>query len=230
MKKTLITFVAICLGGFYTNAQSDCSKFYPFSEGAKSQLTMYNAKGKSQGMVEYHVSGIESKDGGTAATMTMNLIDKKGNELKGSNYELLCKDGIVSMDFKSLMRPGMLDAYGEIDHEITGTNLDFPNKLSVGQDLPDAEILIKLSMSGMNMNMSTLITDRKVLDKESVTTPAGTFECYVISQNTQIKSMASNMKRSSKQWIAEGVGVVKSEDYNKKGKLDTYSILTSFTK
>jgi hypothetical protein len=229
MKKTLITLVAICITMFYANAQSDCSKFYPLSEGAKTELTMYDAKGRSQGTVEYHVTDVNSSGGGTTASMSMNLTDKKGNEIQGSTYELLCKNGIVSIDFKSLMRPGMLEAYGEIDHEITGTNLDLPNDLSVGDDLPDAELIIKLSMSGMNMTMSTLITDRKVLDTESVTTPAGTFDCYVITQSMQIKSMASNLKRSTKQWIAEGVGVVKSEDYNKKGKLDGTSVLTSFS-
>ena len=82
----------------------------------------------------------------------------------------------------------------------------------------------------MNFNMSTLITDREVLGKESVTTPAGTFDCYIITQSTHIKSMAANQKRTTKQWIAEGVGVVKSEDYNKKGKLDGTSVLTSFSK
>jgi hypothetical protein len=35
---------------------------------------------------------------------------------------------------------------------------------------------------------------------------------------------------SSKEWYAEGVGLVKSEIYNKKGKLMGYSELTSFEK
>jgi hypothetical protein len=231
MKKTVITLVAICLTAFYTHGQSNCSKFYPFSEGAMSQLTMYNAKGKMQGMVEYYINNVTSTGDATVANMSMKLIDKKGNEIQGSEYEATCKDGVVSIDFKSLMNQGMMAAYGEeMDYDITGTNLDIPNDLSVGQSLPDAEIIIKMSMSGMNFNMSTIITDRKVLDKESITVPAGTFDCYVITQTTRIKSMAANQSRTSKQWIAEGVGFVKSEDYNKKGKIANTSLLTAVSK
>jgi len=231
MKKTLITLVAICLTIFFARAQSDCSKFYPFKEGAKTQLTMYNAKGKTQGMVEYHIHDISTNGDATIANMSMTLTDHKGNEMKGTEYEATCKNGVVSIDFKSLMNPSLMAAYGDqMDYEVTGTNLDLPNDLTVGQSLPDAEIIVTMSMSGMNFNMSTLITDREVLGIESVTTPAGTFDCYIITQSMHIKSMAANQKRTTKQWIAEGVGVVKSEDYNKKGKLDGTSVLTSFTK
>ena len=230
MKKIVILLISFCLGSTMAFGQSNCSKYYPFTEGAVSQLTMYNAKGKSQGMVEYHINSVSSTGDATVANMTMKLIDKKGNEMQGTEYEATCKDDMVSIDFKSLMGQGMLAALGEeMETEVEGTNLDLPNDLSVGQSLPDAEIIVSMSMSGMNITMSTVITDRKVLDMETITVPAGTFECYVLTQTTRVKSMASNQSRTSKQWIAEGVGVVKSEDYNKKGKLDGTSVLTSFT-
>ncbi|MCW5520221.1 hypothetical protein J1N09_10255 [Aureitalea sp. L0-47] len=230
MKKIITIFTLSLMISSTVNAQ-DCSKYYPFTEGAVSQLTMYNAKGKSQGMVEYHINSVSSTGDATIANMTMKLIDKKGKEMNGTEYEATCKEGVVSIDFKSLMGQGMLAAYGEeMETDVKGTNLDLPNDLSVGQSLPDAEIIVTMSMSGMNFTMSTLITDRKVLATETVTVPAGTFPCYVLTQTTRIKSMAANQSRTSKQWIAEGVGVVKSEDYNKKGKLDGTSVLTSFTK
>lgn len=231
MKKYIFTIAILLIAGTTAMAQYSCSKYYPFSEGAKSQLTLYDGKGKVQGMVEYHIVNISSSGDSQSATMKTQLTDNKGNTVSGSEYEATCKDGVVSIDFKSLMRPEMMKAYGDmdVDTEITGTNLELPNNLKVGQSLPDANINIKISMSGMNINMNTTITDREVLAMESVTTPAGTFDCYVITQTMQIKSMAANQSRSSKQWVAEGVGVVKTEDYNKKGKLDGYAILTSFS-
>ena len=78
--------------------------------------------------------------------------------------------------------------------------------------------------------MNIIITDREVVGKETLTTPAGTFECFVISQSNVSKGMTGTIKRTSKQWIAAGVGVVKTEDYKKNGKLDGYSLLTSFSK
>lgn len=81
----------------------------------------------------------------------------------------------------------------------------------------------------MKMNMTMEMVDRKVEGKESLTTSAGTFDCYVISYTTEMK-MGLNTMFKNKEWIAEGVGMVKSENYNKNGKLMGYSELTKIMK
>jgi hypothetical protein len=35
-----------------------------------------------------------------------------------------------------------------------------------------------------------------------------------------------NIQTSAVEWIAEGVGIVKTESYNKKGKIESYQVLT----
>ncbi len=228
MKKIAI-FLTLGIISLGINAQS-CSKYYPFSEGAISQLTLYDKKGKMAGMVEYSISDVGNNEMGETAKMNQKLIDEKGNLVYTSSYDVYCKDGIMSMDYRSLSRPELMQQFGdEVDMTVTGTNIDFPNDLSVGQELPDGGINVQINFSGMNMNMKTLITNRKVVGKESVTTPAGTFECYVITSTMELK-MTTNMKHNQKQWIAEGVGVVKTEDYNKSGKVRNTGLLTSFTR
>ena len=69
--------------------------------------------------------------------------------------------------------------------------------------------------------------DRKVEKREDITTSAGTFNCIVISQTISTKMMV-RIKASSKECYAENVGMVRSESYNKKGKLLGYSELTKF--
>lgn len=228
MKTLLTTIIAICFLSTAAVAQSSCSKFYPFSEGASTQLSMYDKKGKLSAMVEYTVNNVASTAEGDTATMTQKLIDDKGNLVSSSDYTILCREGLVSIDFNSLSRPEMLQAFGNAETEVTGTNIDLPNDLTVGQELPDGGINIVVSLSGINMNMNIDIINRKVEGKESVTTPAGTFDCYVISSTTKMK-MGTNMTRHSKQWIAEGVGVVKMEDYKKNMKLESTGLLTSFS-
>ncbi|MEM7085535.1 MAG: hypothetical protein AAF489_05090 [Bacteroidota bacterium] len=225
MKTFLVQCIVICFFSSTVFAQSNCSKFYPFSEGAVTELTMYDKKGKVAGIVQHAVKGVSSTGTTDVATMTQILKDKKGEEITTSEYDISCTDGLVSIDFKSLSRSEMLKAMGDFETEITGTNLDLPNDLSVGQSLPDAGVNIKINMSGINMNMDTTITERQVVGQESITTPAGTFECYVMTSTITFKMGMSK----SKQWIAEGVGVVKTEDYNKKGKLQGSSLLTAFS-
>lgn len=227
--KTLFKTILMLLifGGL---SAQNCSKFYPFEEGATTQLTMYDKNGKMEAMVEYTVNSLSSTADAEIANMSHKLIDDKGNLISTSTYEVTCSKGVVSMDFKSLSRPELLEQFGDdVDVTMTGTNIDYPNDLSVGQSLPDAGMFIKINLSGINMNMNTEIKDRKVIGQEKITTPAGTFDCYIITATTEMK-MATKMTSHSKQWIAEGVGVVKVEDYNKKGKLQSMGLLTSFSK
>jgi hypothetical protein len=62
---------------------------------------------------------------------------------------------------------------------------------------------------------------------ENMTTPAGTFKCYKIASTIETKSMIS-ITTHTVEWMAKDVGVVRSENYNKKGKLTSYMVLTSF--
>jgi hypothetical protein len=72
-------------------------------------------------------------------------------------------------------------------------------------------------------------TDRTVTGTETIDTPAGKFDCFIISSQTEVK-MLMTKTGTSKSWIAKGVGLVKQEDYNKKGKLISSEILTEFSK
>jgi hypothetical protein len=80
------------------------------------------------------------------------------------------------------------------------------------------------------MNMEANTTDRKVEKMETVETPAGTFECYVIYSNTQSKMMMANKSFPNRVWLAENVGMVKSESYNSKGKILSRMVLSKITR
>jgi hypothetical protein len=123
----------------------------------------------------------------------------------------------------------MMQQFEDMEMEVTGTDVELPNDLSVGQNLPDANVDVKMSMGGINMNMNVETINRKVEKKESVTTPAGSFDCYVIYSETKSKMMLANNTFPNRLWLAEGVGMVKQETYNKNGKLMGSMVLTLFS-
>ena len=205
-----------------TFAQLDCSKYYQLKEGLKYELQIFDKKDKLDGVVKYHVTNASN----SKATLNTVFIDKKGEEVFASEYDVLCKDNGITIDFKSLMNGDFMKQYKDMEIEMTGTNLDLPNDLSFGQSLPDANMNATINMAPMKMKMNIKMINRKVEGKEKVTTPAGTFECYIITYTTEFK-MGLKRTGMSKQWIAEGIGLVKSEEYNKKGKRISYSILSS---
>lgn len=229
MKTKLLFLVSMLFTFTYALGQDDCEIYYPMKEGVKFQITHYGkTKKKTSSVVNYTISKVEKTREGTVSTMTVAVDEGKKNTIPEQEIRMICSGNKLSIDFESLMNPELLAQYGDMDYEITGTNLDWPSNLSVGKKLPDSNIDMTISMGGMNITMSTSITDREVTGKEKITTPAGTFDCYVLTYNTTAKAMGINTELSSKQWFAKGVGMVKQED-SRKGKIQNISELTAFS-
>ena len=177
------------------------------------------------GVMDYEVKEVS----GNTATMFYEMTDEKGKMITSSEYGITCTEDGVTIDFSSMMSPGVMGQYEDMEVEMSGTDLLFPNNLSVGKSLPDADVLMTVKMPPMNMKMTMKFFNRKVEGNETVSTPAGDFECYVITYDTESK-MGIKMTMSSKLWLSEGFGMVKQENYNKKGALIGKSVLTAFNK
>jgi len=225
MFKNLSLIATILFFSFSNYAQNACSTYYPFKEGVKFEMTTYDHKDKVTGHIKYEVKDVKDD----SAILFNEVYDEKGASVLSSEVKLICTADGVAVDFKSLISSAVLEQYEgmNMDIDISGKNINVPNNLSVGQSLPDAELLLTMSMASVNMKMTVNMTNRKVAGKEKVTTPAGTFDCVVLSSDTEVK-MGMNIKMTSKEWLAEGVGVVKSEEYDDKGKLLSKSVLTKF--
>ncbi len=229
MIKTFIISLLLLTAVFtQANAQTGCSKFYPLKEGTKAELTSYDKKGKIAAVVDYTILNKTQTSEGEVATMKSSIKDDKGKLIAETEYDVTCDGTKISIDYNSMVSPMMMEQFQNMEYDISGVDLEIPNNLSVGQELPDAEMNMKISMSGINMNMDLTITNRKVIGKEDVTTPAGTFSCFVITYDMTTK-MGMTQTSNSKQWIAEGVGMVKQEDYQR-GKVSSSSVLTKFSK
>lgn len=229
MKLKLLFIGLTLLLGLPVTAQN-CSKYYPMEEGTTLEYTSYNGKGKTQGTISYTVSNVIDEGSTSSATMVMKYMDEKGEEAFTSEFTYSCTGNTVTIDYESLMSNQMLEQFGEMEMEVSGTDIELPNDLEVGMELPDANVIMKMSMSGINMNSQVDMINRKVEKKETITTPAGTFECYVIYSENQSKMMMSSQNFPSRLWLAEGVGMIKQETFKKNGNLMSSTVLTSLSK
>ncbi|WP_340157267.1 hypothetical protein [uncultured Maribacter sp.] len=229
--KTKLLFTLAFLTCITTSiAQDNCSKFYPMNEGVSMEYTNYNKKGKVEGASSYKVVKAVNNGNVTNATMAIDLKDNKGKDAYSTTYNLTCTGNMVTLDYESLLPSEMMEQYGDMDIEISGNDIEIPNDLSVGQKLNDANVAMKISMSGINMNMTVDMTNRNVEKKESISTPAGTYDCYVLYSENRSKMMMANQVYPSRVWLAEGVGMVKQETYKKNGDLMSSTLLTAHSK
>lgn len=134
------------------------------------------------------------------------------------------------MDMRKFLPQEQQKAFDSYELKFDTENLELPSKLSAGQVLKNGYVTMTAVGSPIPMKMTVHITDRKVEGKETVTTPAGTFECWKISSksNTQMQmGVNMNLNFSSAEWIAEKAGMIKSESYDKNGNLASYTLLVS---
>ena len=82
-----------------------------------------------------------------------------------------------------------------------------------------------MKMGFINMKMSAQVTNRKVEAIEDVTVKAGTFKGYKFSSEVNASAMGMKSKSNNTDWYAKGIGIVKTESYDKNGKLQSHTEL-----
>ncbi|WP_199271535.1 hypothetical protein [Cellulophaga sp. L1A9] len=230
MKNLISALLIILLFSSNVSSQINCSRYYPLEEGTTFQYTSTNKKGKIESTADYKISKVDNTTGTTVAEMTINLSDHKGKEIMSSSYHISCSDTGIKIDFQSLMPGDMLKQYQEMDLDValTGTDIELPNDLTIGQELTDANVTMNISMAGMNMKTIVNMMNRKVEKKENVTTSSGSYECFVIYSENESQVMGIKKTFPSRLWLAEGVGMVKQESYKSNGDLISATALTKF--
>jgi hypothetical protein len=221
--KLLLNVFAFIILPFIGMAQ-ECNMYFPDKKGAELTYTYFTKPGKPESSSKVTVANKSEAGGKIKFDLIGESFDKKGNSVVKFEYSAWCENGDFFIDMKSMMGTMNLKDMG--DFKIESTNMQFPSHMTAGQTLNDASI--SLTVDGpVSMGMNTKITDRKVEGFESVTTPAGTFECVKISYKTFAKVMIIKTEGNAVEWYSKNVGLIRSETYDKKMKLTGYSELTS---
>lgn len=230
ISRNFLLFLALFSFSFLAKAQN-CEAYYPMDEGSVFEMTSYDAKGKETGkarntVIEKKVNGDELE-----AVVKVDHFDKKGKESFSSEYSMFCKNGQFSLDMRNMMGPDNMGSLQNVEVTVDASEMTFPVDPQPGTTLEDAHLKVSMNTSGFSMGgMQVNITNRKIKGRESITTPAGTFDCVVITQNVESKTMGIKISASGKTWYSKGAGAVRTESYNKKGKLMGTEILTSLEK
>ncbi|HLN52619.1 MAG TPA: hypothetical protein VK212_02855 [Lentimicrobium sp.] len=226
MKKNTLLFVLLtfALSGFTQN----CESWFPAKKGSFIEMKSYDDKDKLTGIVRQTVTDVTNLSDGIAIKVHSQSLDEKEKMLTEQDLEMRCEDGMFYMDMKNFYNQPQ---GGNKDAEVTidATDLVFPASLSVGQALPDGNMTMTYPAGPMTMTMGVHIMNRQVVAQESITTPAGTFDCYKITYDIELK-MPVKMTSSAIQWYAKDAGAVRTETFNKRGKLIGYTLLTALNK
>ncbi|MEM1138035.1 MAG: hypothetical protein AAGI07_19540, partial [Bacteroidota bacterium] len=214
MKYLFPLITSLFLFSINLNAQ-DCNPYFSYSEGTVVEHTYFNAKGKGNSTQQMTIKSVQKTASGQVMTAEVVLSDKKEDEIFSNEIELVCENGVFKMDMSRFIPPtAQTGGMGDISIEFEGDALEMPSSLSVGNTLNDATFIVKMKSDNpafaamMGGGTTTTISNRKVESKETITTAAGSFDCYKLTHDTRIETKVMGMKRvfenSSIEWISEG--------------------------
>lgn len=228
--------------GLVLMSGSNCTDFIWFKTGAMMEFETKDGKGKLLNKSKMDISKVYND--GAVTIADVRASDGEGNEF---DMQFKCAGDKLYMDFGSLINQAMQKAgqsnadNASIQRALDNTEIgfsdgfmEFPKSMYPGQLLEDVSVTIKTSPTPqISMEIFSDLTGRKVLAKEKVVTAAGSFDCLKISgtRNMSMKVMGMNKKMDSSTeyiWFAPGIGVIKQEDYDAKGKLGSSTQLTAY--
>lgn len=234
MKPALI-FSALLLIFTPSRAQ-DCKGFYYLNNG-EVQMTVYDKKGSENGKLTYTISGAASNSGTTTAGFTSEMVNEKGKSISKASGTYKCSGGIMYLDARVAMPQEQLSAYKDMEVKADEIFIEYPASMSAGQTLKDANFKMEVFNKGNLFATATFDqVNRKVVAKETITTPAGTWECWKITYDAKFRSAVAPMNigiplnLQGTEWFAPGFGIVKTETFNKNGKLMGSTMITSVKK
>lgn len=227
-KNILMSLVALSVSIFTIQAQ-DCDGMYAFKEGKTVTLKNTDAKGKVTSTIKQKFAKVSANGGEVVADLESTVFDAKDKQLTKSNLSVKCKDGIVYWDTRGMLANEAALQNANVEVKVSGDALDIPKSFTVGQTLKDVRYTVQATMNGLKiMNKDFVIKNRKVEAQEKITTPAGTFDAYKVSYEMETKGLLGKANVTKTMvWYSKGVGVVKTEEYDSKGKLQNTTTLVN---
>ncbi len=214
MRKLFLLAVLVLSVFAFANAQT----YMPEKIGTKITYVDKNEKGKILQAFRYEITDVQKEGGKTSIYFDVVWMNDKFNET-GERYKgkVWSADGYFHTDVRYAL--GSLSSMVNID-SIKGHTVILPEFPKGSEKLDDCNI------TGPGIRIST--TNINLTTNQSITTDAGTFDCVAIESNDEAQIMFVKVNMTSKQWWKLGVGAVKYESYNKKGKMtlnrELYSI------
>jgi hypothetical protein len=217
MKKISLLALLACAFVIPGTAQ-DCKTYYYLQNNKTIEMTFYNKKGDENGKQVYTVSDV--KNGGSTTTGTINseMFDKKGKSFAKAKGTIQCKGGVMMVDMKMSLPAAQQEQFGNTDAKADNIYIEYPASMNIGDQLKDATMDMQIENNGMKQAVSMIVNNRKVEGKESVTTPAGTWDCYKISYKSKITirtmGIGIPVNYEGTEWYAPRFGVVKTQSKN----------------
>ena len=218
--KSIFGITVFLFLGFAINAQN---AFFPVKAGTKMTYQSFDKKGKTAGQTKYTVREVSGSGDHFTIVYDVENTDDKGNRIYIDKITIRQEGDKMYFDMSNFLNKAAFQQNGEIPAsiEITGNNMEIPLIPVPGTSLPDANVTMAMKMGFINLKMTVNVTNRKVEALEDITVKAGTFKAFKFSGDVSGTLIGIKVNSTGLDWYAYGIGLIKTESYNKKGDLQS---------
>lgn len=195
--------------------------------------TFENKKKKPAYIARHRVLSLEQLEDRTLAHLKCVFYEADLDLIRSFDYFIGCKDNLLILDKEVLSDPENLVLFEDKTFTFDGKNLHYPAHVQPGDTLRRAVHTVQVSTGAVKMaNVETALVNRRVEGIQELSTPAGTFRCYKISYQHELRrgneEMRFTRRKCMVEYVVPGLGPIRSEEYSKRGKLIRYTELVSF--
>ena len=231
MKSLLLFLLPLCC--ITPALAQNCKGFYYLLNNAEIEMTVYDASGGAVGKTIYKINNVHKEGDGVSSDFSNTYYDKNNKPVTTGAGHFKCSGSSAAIDMKMSIpaMPGVSDT--KMEGKANAAFLDYPAHMQVGQELSGGSYEMKNNVKGMEMVLRYTVHNRKVTGRENVTTPAGSWNCFVISYDLDFQMTMMNkvvpMKFSAVEWYAPDFGPVKTASF-KDGKKMGGTLITGLKK
>jgi hypothetical protein len=222
--KTILA-LTLLLHGANLHSQ-DCKTYYYLQNNKTVEMSLYDKKGDMSGRLVYSITDVINSNNLTTATMQSQIFDKKGRTIAKGNGVMKCNGGVMMINMKMMIPTPQAEQFSKANAKTDDFFIEYPVNMNKGDQLKDGTMNMEMDNNGLQQSITMTVYDRKVEDKEKVTTPAGAWDCYKISYKSKmtvkIMGVGVPMNLDGTEWYAPGFGVVKTN--SKHGSTEITSI------
>ncbi|MFC5045152.1 hypothetical protein ACFSTE_16560 [Aquimarina hainanensis] len=227
MKKKRASLLAVLLlFCIQFSFSQNCEAISPYKKGMSLEYTNYNKKGKVTSVEKHFIKEVNHTSGNLAIHIETSML--KGKNKAGNNtYILRCEDGNFFIDMANYISHNQNGQKGSFSINAKGDFLEFPPNMTTETVLKDGTISLQIGDSDASLSISEMkVLNRKVIERSDLTTPAGTFKGYKMKFDYLFEMGFIKFRGSGVEWYVEGIGIIRTESYSKKGKLKWVRELT----
>ena len=226
MKRILTLIILIITAAAVFGDEAFC----PAKKGMVLLTVNLNANGRTEGYSRMTIKDVRGSGNNMTVVYTMQILDRNRRAARNigeREYTFNITNGVSMFRLDDVMEPFFISK--GFDYKIAAGNMPIPSNLAPGTRMPNTWLKINVNVPIIGtVTADTSITNLVCEGIETITVPAGTFEAYKVTQRTTTTTTGWAMPQinnSGATWYARGIGVVKSVNYDDKGKIESSSEL-----